>query len=812
MSRDWFDVRALGLAAVLAVAAALPWMTTSVDRRDYYFFDITLTSTTAGATQLFWDYGRGFNEYDSSRQPLKVEPKPVVYRFMMPMGRFTALRFDPVDGVGKFTLSQAQIVDRNGRIVRVFLPEDLVPAANILKVERHGGMLYVETDPRSHDPTLTLRLDAPLVLKSSAAIWWELGWPAALPVFLLGGLLGLPAVARRLSAAAGRLAAFARPHPVLTLGAVAALAVAFQCHPVIFQGRSFASPNNGGHMLYEGLPTLPGCSDPMSTNTGSSDTGALLFNHIYYPMVQRDALARGELPLWNRYSLGGEPLLGQGQSMFGDPFNFLTIVTDSAAWAWDVRFVLAHWLFAAALGGIVWRLTRHLGAAALTAAAAAFLGYYTFRLCHPANFSLCYSPLILLAWCGLATAATPRRLAVRLAALVAANWLVVTSGTVKEAYMLTVCLNFAGAVLLFFQPEAAGRRGRLLGWAAAAGAAFVLLSAPHWISFLSAWHHSMTGYDTPQARPLPWTHLIGLFDDIFYRQTQLDEAVLAPSLNFLFLTGVLWWVVQPGRWRTSRIGTALLLGAFPSFALAFGLVPPAVIVKIPFLGNIIHVGNTFSCPLLTLAGVLAGLGFRDAWDRLREPAARRIITRLWLAGLALAALYFLTVRGSTFSPFFTGYALSLALAALLLPLGVQWGLLRPSAPGPLWVVLALGLPLLGWRHSQYRQTQFERYAFVPGPRVDVHAASPAVALLNRHWNGPGRVVGWGSSLYASYNTVLRWEGVYGVDAVRSRYYHDLADALGLQRVWDWDWPKSAACAWILASSPSMSTLYTNPKS
>ena len=78
-----------------------------------------------------------------------------------------------------------------------------------------------------------------------------------------------------------------------------------------------------------------------------------------------EALRQGEWPLWNRWSLAGEPLLGQGQSMFGDPLNFLTIAADGAAWAWDVRFLAARWLFAAGLGFSVWLLTRHLAAALL---------------------------------------------------------------------------------------------------------------------------------------------------------------------------------------------------------------------------------------------------------------------------------------------------------------------------------------------------------------------------------------------------------------------------------------------------------------
>ena len=788
MMRSWFDVRSLILTVLLALAAAMPAITTSVENRNYYFFDITLTSNTQGSTQFFWDLGNGFSEFNSSRQPIKIEPEPVVYRFMMPMGRFTALRFDPIDGIGHFTFSHAQIVDRRGRIVHVFGPDDLQPGGNITSAKRDGLKLLVETSQTSNDPIFNLRLSEPLILKTDARIWWELGWPAAWPVLLLGCLLSCPFVARGLSRVSLKVLAYAGSMPVGTIMLTGAIIVAIQCHPVLFQGRSFASPNNGGHMLYESLPTLPGDTDAMSANTGSSDTGALLFQHLYYPMVQRDALQAGELPLWNRYSLSGEPLLGQGQSMFGDPFNFITIVADGAAWAWDIRFLIARWLLACSLGGIVWLLTRRIGPAILTTIGAGFLGFFTYRLVHPANFSVCYSPLILLAWCGLHGAISPRSMARWLAALVAANWVVLTSGTVKEAYMLIAGLNLAGVVLLLLRPETVGRRSRLLGAASLAGLGFILISAPGWISFLSTWAHSMTGYDTPRADTLRWSHFVGFFDDIFYRQTQKDENVVAPALNFLFFAGFLWWFAQPRVWRTARTGWALLLASAVPFSLAFGLVPASVIERIPFVGNIVHVGNTFSCILLSLLGVFAGLGFSDAWSRLGKSETRNAMVRYWTLALLIFGLYFLTTKEFAYSPFFRGYALSLGIVLLILPLGLHWGLANPTKPGPIWVILALGLPLLCWRHSQYRESSFDHYVFIPGPRSDLHAPSPAIALLKGDVAEPGRVNGWSSTLYASYNTVPRLEGVYGVDAVRSQYYHELADALGLQRVWNWDWP------------------------
>ncbi len=790
--KSLFDLRAMALALVLAVAAALPRMTTGVERRDYYFFDITLTATAPGYTQLFWDLGRGFNESDSSRQPLRIEPAPVVYRYMMPMGDIKALRLDPTDGVGSFHFSHAQIVDTRGRVVHTFSPADFKARQEIARLEPAGDEVYVETTPDSRDSILELKSPAPIQLAGTPRIWLALGLPVALPVFLLGLLLGCPLVARPLLRLAARLGGWLQARPRTSIALVGAVVVAIQCHPVLFQGRSFASPENGAFMLYGHQPTLPGGKEHPYTNMMRSDTGALLFQHLYYPMVQRAALLDGELPLWNRYSLGGEPLLGQGQSMFGDPFNFITIAADGAAWAWDIRFVLAHWLLAAGLGLTAWHLTRHFGSALLVTVGGGFVAFFTYRLLHPANFSVCYSPWILWAWTGLLQAKSPRGEAGWLGALVAANWVVMTSGTMKEAYMLMACLNLAGVVLLALSPPAPGRRLRQLLLATAAGGAFILLTAPGWMSFLVSWRHSYTGYDVPVAVPLPLRDFIGFFDDIFYRQITDDETVLAPALNFLFLTGVLWWLVAPRLWRSDRAGRALFLAALPPFALAFGLIPSAVIVKIPFVGNIVHVGNTFSSVLLILLALLAGCGFRDAIESIRKPGWWRQVGLLTMFGAVLAAAFFLGLPGRAFSPFFTGYVPALTLAGLSLLVGARWALQSTLRPGALLVGLGLGLPMLLWRHSQYGETFFNHYAFVPGWRFDLHAASPAVAAINHAQTEPGRVLGWDANLYPSYNTAVHWEGLYGVDAVRSRYYQELAEAFDLKRVWIWDWSTAEA--------------------
>ena len=81
----------------------------------------------------------------------------------------------------------------------------------------------------------------------------------------------------------------------------------------------------------------------------------------------------------------------------------------------------------------------------------------------------------------------------------------------------------------------------------------------------------------------------------------------------------------------------IALSSLLPLSLAFGFISPEWIVRLPFLANIAHVDNTFSCVLLVLSSVLAGIGFATAAQRLGTREGR---DDLIVAGLLLFALVF----------------------------------------------------------------------------------------------------------------------------------------------------------------------------
>lgn len=765
-------------AILLAVAAVLPFLTTARERRDYFLFDITLTSTSAGSTQIFFDIGHSYNGSDSSVQPLKIEPSPVVYRYMLPPGKYDGLRLDPIDHEGVLTLTHARIVDSRGKVQREFAPAQFhaVQQASTVII---GDTLQVTVPPGSSDPYLTIDLGGPLTLAPDFGQLAYVVAPIFFGVFATVLTLCLLPGARVVSSAGTIVWSWLQARPKTAVALCALAAVLLQCHPVVFFGRSFVSPNNGAYMLYETFPTLSGYESPTLENGNGSDVGAMLFHHVYLPKLQRDALFRDhELPLWNRYNLTGVPLLGQGQSMFGDPLNWIPILTGSDARAWDLKFVLARWLLACGLGLTVLRLVGRLPVALLTAFVSVFIGFFGFRLNHAANFSVCYAPWILFAWVLVAQATTTRRLAGAILVLVLANFSVMTSGTVKEAYMLMVCLNFTGLLLVVLADESWRRKARRIGAAVVAGAGFLLLSAPIWLTFLIALKKSFTSYDQPSVQQLPpWT-LLGLFDDLFYRQTRIQEVHAAPSLNFAILFGFAWALAAFATLRRSRPWVALGLGMLPPFALVFCIVPASFILKVPFLGNVQHVENTFSCSLLVLGTVFSAFGAQAFRDSLRQRRGWFEYAAFASLLLGLGAAYFISVRPWTLSPFFRGYAASLGLTVLAVPL-----LLRLAPARIATVALAGGLVLCGWRHSQYLHAPFDDYVTNPEVRVDLQAESPAVKFIDAANAGePDRPSGFGYNLFPGYNQMIGWESVYGVDPVRNRYYEEFAHAASLERV------------------------------
>lgn len=801
VSKQQFAI-VIGFGLVVATFIAL----TAAAPKPSFYFEVSVRSSASGTTQTFYDIGKGVNEPDSARLPLRASQSETVYRFPLPDADYRSIRFDPLDhGNAEIGIKDARIADMAGRTVRAISLSELTVTNGVSRSGIAGDTLWLTLGPADKDSNLTVNLSPPVLLHSSAGLWLFIGRTFLLcfVAFMGASVLWLtfaPAIWIRTRPAWQTVAAWAERQPRTTLLIVAAVSVGISCYPIVFFGRSFVSGNITS-MLYPGPPGLPGYQDVETDDFKNSDFGAMMWQNLPYSFVEGRALTQhGELPLWNRYNSCGTTLLGQGQSMFGDPLHMLVLAAGEASWAWDLKFLLAKILFCWALGLAIHASTQHLPSAALLGFSSAFIGFFAYRFDHPAFFSLCYAPWILLCWIELSRAASIRRSAGWIAGLVLASWAELTSGTVKEAYGLLLSMHGCG-MLLFLKSARVNTQKKLLLLAAAA-LIFILLAAPVVLTFWSALKNSYTGY---KEHALAWqiqpSMLTGFFDDIFYRAMNPAGLLFNPSTNFLVLLGCVFALVNLKTLLRDPVFAGLALGALASFAIVFGIIPPSLIKLLPLLNHIWHIDNVFSCALIVELIVLAGFGVRSY---VKRSAGRRSTWDLWLAVLILFVLlgsYLGFIQAAqrdpdTFVPpgsgiehtwFFYSYTFSLIGAALtLLWLGKAvsqksgWALLA----GPLAVLCLAGLL---WRHGLHLKTdlaQIDDVVVNPPVRVNFNSPSAAVTFV-RNEQGPFRTVGFGYILFAGYNAMAGLESISGPDALISPFYRQLILASGIKLQWYW---------------------------
>lgn len=816
----FFTPMALLATALLSVVLALPFLPAAKMRT--FVLELTVSSSVDGQLQAYYDDGQGFREALSARSAIGGQGARVVHTLPMPPGNYRALRIDPIDRPGGLTVHAARIVADSGRVVAQIPPKSLQPANQIQSATAlPDGSLEITTAPTADDPQVAMLFEPALTLSVSWRDYLRGNLSLTLPIFATLALLLL--VLDRAPALRGALARAwweraQRPRRAVAL--VAAAAVVVSAYPVIFLGKSFVSPNLGTILLYDEYPTLPGYKSGETTDVKLSDVGAIMWQHVPFSMMQWRAAVHGELPLWNRYNAAGVPLLAQGQSMFGDPLHFMVVALNGASWAWDLKYLIAKWLFATGLGLTVYTLGRRrdnvsgtpvvpdtawFGAALLVAVTAPFIGFFLYRVNHPAFFSLCYAPWPLYCLVRLAQATTRRELRLWAAGLIVANLALMNSGTVKEAYMLLCCVNFSGGCVLL--ATAATWRERaikvvVVGWA---GFLFVLLTAPIWMTFLQTLRNAYTGYNTPSAYQIQPTLLLGFFDEIFFRPLMTQNRVFSPSLNFALMAGVLYFSATLRSHFANRAAMALAASSLLPLSLAFGFISPEWIVRLPFLSNIAHVDNTFSCVLIVLWTVLAGVGFAAAAQRLSTREGRGDLV---VAGLLLLALVFgwvafrqaahRPILGDTFTVHGPGRVLfvdpfvwstlwlqvgAVVVAALFVRRAFRRRALTPAAA----IVLVGCLVVLLWRHGMHAPAVgYDEFTSRPTVRTTFRARSQAMDLARTlHAREPARGFGLRGNFFPGWTGVYGLETVHGPDALVNPWLRELIGVSGVERIWDW---------------------------
>jgi len=587
-------------------------------------------------------------------------------------------------------------------------------------------------------------------------------------------------------------------HPVLAIMLVSLLAVVVNCYPIVFCGRSYVSPTYvmSGAIVYGRWPPLPGMKEGPAPNVlqHGSDTVAAMWWGIPIGFIEsRSLLEHGELPLWNRYGHAGEPLLGQADSMLGDPLQLIVILGHGSAGAWDIKYLAAKFLFCAGFGLLILRLLGSRSVSLIYAVLAAYCGAWFYIKNHPGFFVFAYAPWILLSaieWLGSRSGRHVRWGLVWLLANVACF----NAGHVEVAVVLIVGLNLAAVAYALTGCRNVVSPARVLGRMGIGTLCFLGLSAPMWMSFLVSLDGSYTSHVGVNAAQLPPTALPGAFDDLFYllfRPSYLEEA-FAPGTGLLVLVGCSF-----SAWRRRQLkgepffwvnlGAILLWGG-----CIFGWVPSTLLATIPLLNRVGHIYTDFSYLLVIHLTIQSAYGFKclAKVENLRQMAgdvacvggAFAAMTLLFSFGYAHRPIPWYYFPANHFSP----------PASCYLHWSIPWYYFLSAGAG------AIGAPLLfvflksrrqqtlilGWvgiiilgfvpnfRFGLYHQAN-DQLLMLPGPRVTLNTASKAVDKIKTDPSGPFRVVGLQNSFMGDYSAVYELEDIRSCAPLSNQEFMDL---------------------------------------
>jgi hypothetical protein len=240
--------------------------------------------------------------------------------------------------------------------------------------------------------------------------------------------------------------------------------------------------------------------------------------------------------------------------------------------------------------------------------------------------------------------------------------------------------------------------------------------------------------------------------------------------------------------------------------MVFGVIPPTLIIRLPFLRNIIHIDDTFSCVAIICLMILAGFGIKTFWNDCQVSDFRRPYLRMVVLLTLLLALYIGSTQAAqrsnitllhlgqrvTASRFFWGYSFSLIVATVVAPLVARNAISANRFRAWHVVSLLFLFILLHWRHGMHLKTPFDPYVMNPHHRESLIAkSSPTLQLIEKRSNQPVRSIGLDQNFVAGYGGAVGVEQIDGPDALVNRRYRALMDAAGLRCYGVWRYKVNA---------------------
>ena len=535
--------------------------------------------------------------------------------------------------------------------------------------------------------------------------------------------------------------------------------------PLVFTGRAMLTGGVYGpaDLYYGAVPWKNLSGAAAFSPPKNAILSDLAFANLPWRAAVRDAVANGRAPLWNRFVLGGSPLLGAAQAAVLHPSTWLGLWLPLApSWTFSCAFTL---LLALAAAFVFFRDFGLGEAASLVGAVGwGFSTYLVFWDGWSVGPSTATFPLLLLGLRRLARGPRANGIALTTAALC----LSIFGGHPESALHGTA----AGAAYFLWELRPGGRdaAGRALAGAGAAGVLALLLSAPQLLPLLETIPHSAeyrarrealaagsSGGSVPAREAarrllpdlLPFAHGI-------YGRSPVDAARADGSGMPLGYAGAVLFPLAAAAFAARRAprGRAIFL-AFLVAGLAYGASAPVLLDATARLPGF---ALALNYRLVFLAGFgLAGLAAFGV-EALGEPGGPRRVaiaaaaTVAALAGASLLARPVFAERGLA-PAFVRRELLAEALPVLLLAAAARIVARRPRA-----IAWAAVVCLVSQRFVEMAGTY---------PTLPAASLAPPIPTLQAAPIGgePVRVVGLGDALRPNAGALYGFEDARGYESI-----------------------------------------------
>ena len=150
-----------------------------------YSVAVAIEAPNGGLSQVFYDEGRGFNEADQSSIIIQHTAETKTYRYLIPSGKLSAVRYDFPDGAGEYLIHSVTLLDDAGNPVRDIPVRAFSETNDIASITPRADGIAVTVAAGRPDPYMIEPLTEPFIIPGLAHRFIAIGAAVAVGAAIL---------------------------------------------------------------------------------------------------------------------------------------------------------------------------------------------------------------------------------------------------------------------------------------------------------------------------------------------------------------------------------------------------------------------------------------------------------------------------------------------------------------------------------------------------------------------------------------------------------------------------------------------------